>query len=96
MSTPFKMKGSPMQRNFGISPLKTPGDHPHDKEGNDVVKEKHDFPKEGTRTITKSKGSKSSTYSLTKTEKNYQGTGRTKLTFTNELGNTEIRTHDDQ
>ena len=22
MSTPFKMKGSPMQRNFGISPMK--------------------------------------------------------------------------
>jgi len=22
MSTPFKMKGSPMQRNFGISPIK--------------------------------------------------------------------------
>ena len=35
MSTPFKMKGSPMQRNFGIgSPLH---DHEKDKDGN-VIK----------------------------------------------------------
>ena len=28
MSGPFKMKGSPMKRNFGISPMKQ-GDQPH-------------------------------------------------------------------
>ena len=35
MSTPFKMKGSPMQRNFGIgSPLH---DHEKDEEGNIIT-----------------------------------------------------------
>tara|TARA_R110000744_G_scaffold358542_1_gene465620 strand:- start:27 stop:290 length:264 start_codon:yes stop_codon:yes gene_type:complete len=35
MSTPYKMKGSPMQRNFGISPTKQKEDkYPYFKPGN--------------------------------------------------------------
>jgi len=34
MSGPFKMKGSPMKRNFGISPAKT---HTKDADGKPIV-----------------------------------------------------------
>ena len=56
--TPFKMKGSPMQRNFGIgSPL---------KEEKKKVKTKMN--KDGSITKTDVKTGKSSTYTPSKTE----------------------------
>jgi hypothetical protein len=45
----------------------------------------------GDETITKSKGDKSSKYTLTSTEKNYQGSGKTVQIYTNPEGNTETR-----
>ena len=45
----------------------------------------------GDKTITKSKGGKSSKYTLTSTKENYQGSGKTVQIYTNSEGNTETR-----
>ena len=43
---PFKMKGSPMQRNFGISPLH---DHEKDEEGNVIKHEDEELSEEAKK-----------------------------------------------
>ena len=79
MATPYKMKGSPMQRNFGISPLK------EENEKKVEVTETR-----GKNSITKSGDGESSTYKLT-SSKPGKNKGETVNVYTNELGNTETR-----
>tara|TARA_R110002124_G_scaffold275113_2_gene445308 strand:- start:11 stop:397 length:387 start_codon:yes stop_codon:yes gene_type:complete len=89
MSAPFKMKGhalpGPNQR---PSPAKNVADprHPHNKKGEHVMTT--------TRTATsetRSKGGKSSTYNITNTKDNKDGSKT--HTFTNELGNSYKANH---
>ncbi len=66
MSGPFKMKGSPMQRNFGISPVK-------DKEGRKTVEQYASGKKEVTV-----KGDKRSSAELTSLSEKARKDGNTK------------------
>tara|TARA_R110000822_G_scaffold107447_1_gene236180 strand:- start:50 stop:307 length:258 start_codon:yes stop_codon:yes gene_type:complete len=75
MSGPFKMKGSPMARNFGVNPIKK-------------VKETRT-----ATTITKSKGDKSSTYTMNPSKTTENKDGSKNYTFTNKQGNSIRETH---
>ena len=75
MTGPFKMKGSPMARNFG-APFRD------DKKVKTVTTR-------GKNSITKTKGDQSSTYNKTSSKENRDGS--VTEVYTNDLGNTETR-----
>ena len=88
MSAPFKMKGHTLPGPNQASPAKNVADprHPHNKKGEHVLTQ--------TRTktsVTKSKGGKSSTYNITNTRNNRDGSKT--HTFTNDLGNSFKEDH---
>ena len=82
---PFKMKGYAYP---GTSPMQSNGEKEKDTKRDEEVSTTY-----GKDTLTKTKDNKSSKYTKTSSEPILSGIhkGKNKVTYTNDLGNTEVR-----